>query len=92
MLIRKVTSRKLLVASIGIATASYMGCSQTSGNFVACEEDCGTGAGGTATSTGTQGGEGGAGGGGSNPTAGGDSGGSKNTGGAGGSTGGAGCH
>lgn len=59
---RVISGKKLLVASIGIAAASYVGCSsQTSGNLIACT-DCAGGAGGTATtsSTGGGGGQGGA--------------------------------
>ncbi|MEP7119718.1 MAG: hypothetical protein ABJE95_02365 [Byssovorax sp.] len=58
-------SRKLLIASIGVATASYVGCGETNtGNLIAppCEQDGGCNAGGgspgatgSTTSSGTSG-------------------------------------
>lgn len=51
-------SRKLLIASIGVATASYIGCSETnSGNLIAppCEQDGGCDTTASSTSGGTGG-------------------------------------
>jgi hypothetical protein len=59
---RVVSGKKLLIASLGIAAATYVGCgSQTSGNLIC--NDCGPGG---SQSTGGSGGSGGAGGSGGN--------------------------